>query len=191
MRNKIFVRWGTTMKISTVLIICLVLGCAKITHFVVLRDAPLNPIFTVIPYNNFYEQVNYANKIEESLIELGVKIVTRPTVKEIIKRQKTEAGQKVVDVNELLMSGKTAEAIVIESYFSYDEFNADYIIFSDVLSKRVKIIKKDTREILATFKIEVGTTSTEIKEYCFKKILYDALKSLGINVNELPAQGKK
>ncbi|MCX8014394.1 MAG: hypothetical protein N2748_00095 [candidate division WOR-3 bacterium] len=157
----------------------------------VLRDTPENPVFTVIPYNNYYEQINHANKIEEILIELGVKVVSRPTIKEIIKKQTLEADRKALDINELLFSGKAAEAIVIESYFSYDEMDADYIIFSDVLSKRVKIIKRDSREILATFQIKDNQPYEEQKENYFKNVLRDALKSLGINVKELPTQQKK
>lgn len=169
---------------------CLFLGCTTIviTRFVVSRDVPLDPIFTVIPYNNYYEQVNYANKIEECLIELGVKTVTRPTIKEIVKKQSLETGQKAQDINKLLMSNKKTEAITIESYYSYEEFNADYVIFSDYLSKRVKIVNKETREVLATFQIDIGTTySKEMEEYSFKKILHGALKCLGINVKDLPA----
>ena len=161
---------------------------------IVQRDVPSSPSFTVIPFNRHHFQIDYANKIEESLITLGVKTYNRPTLKDITKKIGTaeeniggEAIKKHPDINQLLMSGKTEEAVTIEEYMEFSEIKAEYIITSDIISKRIKIIRNGTGEILASFKASLRTPTTgETKEYKFNKMIRDALVALGISVKDLP-----
>ena len=189
------------MKVKSIIlsigIIVVLAGCTEITtKFVVRRDVPETPSFTVIPFNLYHKQLVFAGQIEEVLIYLGVKTYIRPALKEIItkkgKGDEKFAGRSLGDgdsISELLMSGKTADAITIEEYLSYDDIKSEYIIHADVFSKRIKIIRTKTSEILVSFEVLVGNVNVdagETKEYKFKKLFHDALEGLGLKIEALP-----
>jgi hypothetical protein len=179
----------------------MLVGCETTNNFVVLRDVPTKPSFTVIPYNNYHYQGVFASKIEEALITLGLKTVSPPTVKEVTKASGLNVKEDGVVQNEVvqkevvqkmtaLLSGKSAQAISIEEYMAYEDIDADYIISSDEISKRLKIIMVKTKEIVATFTIDNSNSGNvsveEIRDYAFKKQIQNALIALGIKVRELP-----
>jgi len=166
-------------------------GCLQAqNNFIVMRDVPPTPSFTVIPFNFYHSQINFANQIEEALITLGVKTVERPSTKRVTTKKERVAQASDVDVDQkidaMLFSGKSAQAISIEEYIAYDEIKSDYIISSDVLSNRVKIVRLETEEILATFIMHLDPLGGLENDYKFKKNIQDALVALGINVRSLP-----
>jgi hypothetical protein len=186
-------------KMKTLIIILLAImlgGCETTNNFVVLRDVPTKPSFTVIPYNNYHYQGVFASKVEEALIALGLKTISPPTVKEVTKASGLNVQQNGVEQNEVvqkmtaLLSGKSAHAISIEEYMAYEDIEADYIISSDEASKRLKIVMVKTKEIVATFTIDnsnsVNVSVEGIRDYAFKKQIQNALIALGIKVRELP-----
>jgi hypothetical protein len=164
------------------LIVCTAFfSCTRVsTKFVVLRDTPLKPVFTVIPFNNSYRQIDYANQVEEVLIKLGVKVEQRPTIKEIVTSKGLGEEKTVVDLYKSLAAGKKNESVVVESYLAYDEFKADYIVLSDLLSRRLKVINRNTKEVLTSLRMG------RARGYGFEKIIYDSLRSLEITVKDLP-----
>jgi hypothetical protein len=60
------------------------LGCAtKTLEIVVLRDVPESPSFVVIPANDFLREVEFANNVEDAIINTAVKFVIRPAIREV------------------------------------------------------------------------------------------------------------
>jgi hypothetical protein len=156
----------------------LLIGCTTIhkpVHFVVLRDVPLHPTFAVYPWDDGHTEY-YASLIEEALIGFGVRTLKRPTPK-VMTTQKE--------------SGVTKEALSAESEFAGVmrkgsrnnwKTGVDYVISIDESTKRTKIIKIDTNEILASFVIPYKGPTKDEKEFNFKMTLHDALSSVGIQV---------
>ncbi|MEK7747594.1 MAG: hypothetical protein AAB300_00750 [Nitrospirota bacterium] len=110
-------------KMKTLIITLLAImlgGCETTNSFVVMRDVPTKPSFTVIPYNNYHYQGVFASKVEEALITLGLKTISPPTVKEVTKTSGLNVQEDGVVQNEVakkmtaLLSGKSAQAISIE-----------------------------------------------------------------------------
>ena len=160
------------------LFVCLVVaGCAPKTElFVVLRDVPQDPSFTVIPANDYLYQIEFANKVEEYIISAGVKVVSRPALKEV--EAKKEVGQEEAKSGE----AKGAHGTLTEKYIAFDETNADYIISTYADSRQIKIIKKTSKEILSTFELKAVKRGDEtISE---DSLVYQALMKLGIPVRQ-------
>lgn len=184
------------MKTLFITLLAIMLGGCATNNFVVLRDVPTKPSFTVIPYNNYHDQGVFASKVEEALITLGLKTISPPTVKEVTKTSGLNVQEDGVVQSDVaqkmtaLLSGKSAQALSIEEYMAYEDIDADYIISSDEISKRLKIIMVKTKEIVATFTIDnsssVNVSVKGIRDHAFKKQLQDALIALGITVRELP-----
>jgi hypothetical protein len=149
----------------------LIAACSQ-TVFLVQRDVPSSPTFTVIPANDYLYQVDFATQIEGHLISCGVKVIVRPVSKEIETRKsasQTEAFQE---------KAGEKEATQIERYHAVDETSADYIIQSYAEANFVKIIRRTTGEVLAAFEFKTGSrdpfSTTSSKTIC------EALTNLGI-----------
>ncbi|MCK4739002.1 MAG: thermonuclease family protein [Deltaproteobacteria bacterium] len=176
------------------LVVFLLTGCVnKVVqaNFVVLRDVPDKPSFTIIPFNQYHTQTTFADQIEEVLLQLGVKTfkykVTPPKTIQKAKSLGTNEATIDLDLNKLFTGGVAAEAIALESYIEYGKIKANYLIYSDIFTGRIKIIKKKDFEILASFIIsdEYLTSKAYVREYKFKKILVDSLNAIGLKTREL------
>jgi hypothetical protein len=150
----------------------LLIGCTTIhkpVYFVVLRDVPLHPTFAVQPWDDSHTGY-YANLAEEALIRFGVRTLIKPTHKE---GGTTEGALRTESASSGVM-GK-------ESHNNWGT-EADYVISINESTKRTKIIKTDTHEILTSFAMPYTGPTKEEKEFNFKVTLHDALTSLGITV---------
>jgi hypothetical protein len=59
-------------------------GCNRVTtNFVSVRDVPENPTFVVLPFNDYKLQIDFANIVESAFIASGVRVVQRPSSKEV------------------------------------------------------------------------------------------------------------
>ena len=168
------------------MIFCCSCGTATKIDFVILRDVPINPKITVMPANYTEAEYRFANRIEEIIIGYGVSVVAKPIRKEIETKKGAAAGQ----VEELSDTVMESENYIYEKYVTLDEINADYIMFSNIREKRIKIIKTDTREVLASFNFETkpksslfGHTEEEEKEQ-LRQCIHDALTGIGIQIRE-------
>ena len=125
-------------------------GCATTTVYLVKRDVPENPSISVFPANYFTSfiysirpdaEIKYANEIEFAVIEAGVKIVQRPGIK-IVKTTKGAAkgrGEEDVEV----------AAMTMEEYYAETTGpKPDYIILTYLLENRIRILKRETGEVL-------------------------------------------
>lgn len=144
-------------------------GCAR-TKFVVLRDVPHSPSFVIIPANNYLHEVEFANKIEQAIIGSGVKIVMRPSTKEVTT-------EKVLEKAE---GSQAAGMRLTERYFEFEKINADYIVQTYVTSQQVKITKRETQEVLAVLGLTTpyNTPAAEWRRKFFTR----ALAKMGIPV---------
>jgi hypothetical protein len=158
----------------------------KNIEFVILRDVPINPKITVMPSNNTVAEYRFANRIEEIIIGYGVSVVVKPIIKEIETKKGAAAGQ-VEKTSDTVMESET---YIYEKYVTLDDINADYIVFSNLNEKRIKIIKTDSREVLTSFKFSIrpksslfGYTEEEGMEQ-IRQNIHDALIGIGIQIRE-------
>lgn len=151
-------------------ILLFIFGCGT-TSFVVLRDVPLNPSMVVVPVNPLAYQVKFANEIEEIIIGSGVRVLQRPTTKEITVTKEAEK----VEIQ--MLKGGKAEMSMVERFYAFDEITADYIVITNAYSNQLRIIKNDTQEVLASFKTsrDPETLKIEIK---------NALRGIGLAIRE-------
>lgn len=151
------------MKYTFLCLLLILTGCYTIhqTTFIVQRDVPQNPTFTVIPANYTFSEVTFAQTIEGCLIGAGVKVVQRPATKSV---QTEEVKTKNKPTPEPALEGKGIA--VTESFWAYEPTDADYYIQTYSVSRQMKIVKTETQEVLAilimpkVFPMETATSET-------------------------------
>ena len=156
---------GTGLVIS----ILIMAGCAR-TKFVVLRDVPQSPSFVVIPANTYLLEVEFGNKIEQAIISSGVKVVIRPSTKEVTTEKVLEKAR----------DNQAAGMKLTERYFEFEKINADYIVQTYATSQQVKITKRETQEVLAVLTLTTPYNTPTIEWR--RKFLTRALAKMGIPV---------
>ena len=144
-------------------------GCAR-TDFVVLRDVPHAPSFVVIPANGYLHEVEFANKIEQAIIGSGVKVVMRPSTKEVTTEETVESAK----------DSQASGVRLTERYFAFEEFSADYIVQTYVSSQQVKITKRETQEVLVVFSLTTPPNTSAAQWR--RKFFIRALAKMGIPV---------
>ena len=154
------------------------LGCAtKTLEIVVLRDVPESPSFVVIPANDFLREVEFANSVEDAIISAGVKVVIRPSTKEVTTEKRVQGAEgRQAGSNEAILA---ADAKLTEKYFAFDAIQADYIVHTYANSRHVKISKKESREILAIFEAQSFIDATGKQQPWHVKIHF-VLEGMGI-----------
>jgi len=162
------------LKQFSILILALIISsCANTTSFVVLRDVPNNPSLTVLPANDYLSEVVFATNIESYIIQSGIRVLQRPGSKEVqTTKTVSQAGGQT---NLAAESGAT----LTERYYSLDESKADYLIYTYASSRQIKIVKKETSEILSTFILPLGSGYIQNPE---AGVILESLKSLGLPV---------
>jgi len=138
------------MKVITTLSACLLLaGCGTNTVFVVQRDVPASPVFTVVPANDYMNQIDFANIVESYLLSAGAKVVQRPAWKEV-KAEKQAAG--LAAPSGIQVQG--AQASMTEWFAAFDSTNADYFVLTFADTRYIRIMQRSTKEILASFELK-------------------------------------
>lgn len=163
--------------LTLLLLLVALLGCSTKYEYVVLREVPQSPSFVVLAPNNYLFEIEFANMIEEIIISLGVKVVARPSTKAITETtEKGIAGAKAEDNK--LMTGERGHQRV-ESYVEYTDLKADYIVRTYRNSKQVRIIKRQSEEILAS--INLSNYSFYSRDH-YRYIIATFLDNMGIPV---------
>ena len=144
-------------------------GCAS-TQFVALRDVPQAPSFVVIPANSYLSEVEFGNKIEQAIISSGVKVIMRPSTKEVTTEQVLEKAE----------NDQAAGMKLTERYFEFEKVSADYIVQTYATSQQVKITKRETQEVLSVLTLTTPYNSPAIEWR--RKFLIRALAKMGIPV---------
>ena len=167
------------LTISTFMIFLVIVGCSKI-QFVVLRDVPESPSFVVIPANNYLNQVAFANEVEAAIISAGIKVVMfSQATKEVTKEVAVEGKIAVVEGGQAAQ--KSGEGKLTERYIElFEEIKADYIVMTYAGSKQIRIIKRQTREILAVLTVPTDPRTHQPLEH--HEFIADALANMGIPV---------
>ena len=168
-------------------LIGLLTGCVPPVHqFVVYRDVPDSPSFVVIPANNYMHEVLFANEIEEAIIACGVRVVQRPSTKQITTENSVGGlqGNQVHDPGTAVTSVREADAKRVESYWEYESIDADYFVETYVNNRNVKILKKDTREVLTVFYANDYMEGSIKLSWKYK--VYETLRHMGIQVHSPP-----
>jgi hypothetical protein len=189
--------------ITATLSLLILIGCGlkplPVKYYVVQRDVPISPTFVVVPFNDYQPQFFCAEQAEAALIAAGVKVVMWNQKKkdvEISKRIDAEQAKlghgsdRIQPITGKLDSASLettgAYAMRVERFIDYGEISADYIVrtngniyYSDgsIDKISVRIIKKDSNEVLSSF-----VTYTEY----IKDEMYKNLQSLGIKVKQTP-----
>jgi len=151
-------------------------GCVTSNNFVVLRDVPPNPSFSVISATDYWGQHDFANQVEEALVNLGVAVITPPASKEVLTRK----GVSIDGMGKGLVGSRVSDSMIVEKYYTLDESTADYLIFTESGSKRIKIVKRTARQVIATFTIAIADKAVLVAD------IYGALKELNIPVKNKP-----
>ena len=164
--------------ISNFVLFPAIIGCS--TQFVVLRDVPESPSFVVIPANNYLNQVAFANEVEAAIIGAGIKVVMfSQATKEVTKEVAIEGEIRAIEGTQA--ARKSGEGKLIERYIeSFEEIKADYIVFTYAGSKQIRIIKRQTREILAVLTVPTDSRTHQPLEH--HEFIADALTNMGIPV---------
>ena len=122
------------------------IGCTKY-EYVVLRGVPESPSIVVIPANDYLYEIAFANATEQAIIRAGVRVVARPSTKEVTTEHTISGAHGNQGPGEALV--QAGEAKLREKYLAWEEFEADYIVRTFATSGQIKILKRDTKEILA------------------------------------------
>jgi len=121
-------------------------GCSTM-GYVVLRDVPKNPSFTVFPAAPLL--VGPADAVMGALIANGVKVVERPAIL-------TEAYHSFILEANTSPSGKSA--------YSVGELtNADYIVI--VYPNFIKVVRRETKEVLFAGKFATTNPAQHVKQF--------------------------
>lgn len=142
--------------LSVLLIPIVLSACASYTpstpdYFLVLRDVPESPSFVVIPFNSYLEQVEYANRIEESLIKAGAVVQQRPHVRDIVEEKQMGAGTAAATNDEV--NAQSGELKTTEAYSVYDGVTADYVVYTEKNERRIRVERRTSNELVSVFKL--------------------------------------
>ena len=138
-------------------------------RFFILRNVPDSPSFVVIPANDYLSQVMFANEIEEAIISVGVKVVMRPATKNVTKEVAVEAGIQAIEGNQAAQ--KVGVGKLTERYVEFEDINADYIVYTYASSKQIRIIKKQTREILTVLNLSENLYIDQANKITYRRKL--------------------
>ena len=169
------------LRIALLSLVMSLSGCARIMpEIVVLRDVPKSPVFVVFPANNYLREVEFANNVEDAIISAGVRVVIRPSTKEVTTEKRVQGAEgRQAGSNEAILA---ADAKLTEKYFAFDAIQADYIVHTFANSRHVKISKKESREILAIFEAQSFRDAAG-KFQTWHVKLHKALERMGIPVS--------
>ena len=165
------------MKYIFVFIVFVFMGCAQKPIYIVYRDVPPNPTFTVLPANDLLYQVHFANRIEEFIIGSGVKVNRRPASKYV------ETKQNIEKVNLGPVDAAIGGVMLTEVYRTTEEFTTDYIVETYADSKQIKFTNRKTNEVLSVFILDEGLTKSDYEAHL--EVIHDALEKLGVKVKTI------
>jgi hypothetical protein len=120
---------------------------------------PRNPSFVVIDATPGHSNIEFANRVEEALLEHGVSVLSAPSLTQV----ETEQRRGLASTGERIEAGEHgtasiddesvgAEASRRERYMAYADTRADYIVYLYDDPARIKITIRDTGEIIASFR---------------------------------------
>jgi len=146
----------------------MILSCSHTTQsiYVVLTDVPEIPSITILPANNTAEERYFSNEVEAYITNLGVKTISQPMYREVDVNKQFEETPK--NQRHFLFPGFDRWA----KYFVLDNTTADYVVFTYMQTRQVKLIKKENKQVLSSFVL--NSISKESPEIIIEKVLISA-----------------
>ncbi|MDP2359420.1 MAG: hypothetical protein Q8O14_01520 [bacterium] len=161
-----------------------------------LRDVPDHPTFVVIPGSVSGENFEFANKVTEVLVSCGVKIIDRPAMlSNFTESTGTGSGMTLGSVS--ASGGQSAQVLGFGSASSrgetatqtvdvvdlYNQTQADYIVVVFSRGSWVKIVQKDTNQVVYGGSLTMINDSWNGsgRNYGRKEFL-GILKSMGVGI---------
>ncbi|MDH5764617.1 MAG: hypothetical protein OEZ38_01270 [Gammaproteobacteria bacterium] len=160
-------------------------ACGVNTQYVVHRDVPVHPSFTVIPTTYQVEDFQFKARIESFLIRLGLAVIETPLSKrpEVITKPESlsKLNSSFSDKNKSLLTAKD----LVDTSIIYDSSVADYILLANSEAGVLKLTQRPSGEILAVIEYTMldKPGSRLIK-------LYEALNSLGFKLKKISTEEK-
>jgi hypothetical protein len=137
--------------LTLLLLFVTLFGCSPRYEYVVLREVPQSPSFVVLAPNRYLFEIEFANMIEEIIISLGVKVVVRPATKAVTETTERGIAGAQAEDNKLMTGERSLQRV--ESYVEYTDLKADYIVRTYRNSRQIRIIKRQSGEILASINL--------------------------------------
>ncbi|MDP1677674.1 MAG: hypothetical protein Q8L88_12515 [Bacteroidota bacterium] len=175
------------MKIIILILGLMFASCATKFVYIVQRDVPEKPIFTVLPISDYLNQIEFSTAVEQYLMSAGVKIIQPPSSKAVETKRNIGGaiGNVQLDKNEVRVADEQGSQTLIERYSALHETKADYIVETNSISRQVKIIAKSTQEIVAGFSLPITMVKDENEQYEKDRVVVlETLKKLGVKVRE-------
>lgn len=159
-------------------------GSARL-KYVVYRDVPQHPAFTVVPVSYSAADYRFKESTELALIEMGLSVIEAPLKKKFNKKPESNALAAKRDMQ--LHGSEKSVSIddLIEISEVYDQTKADYVILLNAETNVLKITRQATREIQAVIKYSVMEQSGSR----FIK-LHETLLNLGFKVKAVSKEEK-
>ena len=146
------------MRIVYLALILATFGCATpvqhVQRFVVIRNVPLEPTFTVLPANRTSAEIAFANAVELAIVQANGRVLSPPHTAFVIEEHSLKA-----DEIESKMQGKSelsGESTRTLQYWAYDDLDATYVVNTikwGNYNGQIKIENRKTREVLTVFTV--------------------------------------
>ena len=159
-------------------------GSAKL-KYVVYRDVPQHPAFTVVPVSYSAADYRFKENTELALIEMGLAVIETP-LKNKFKTQPESnalAAKRDMQLHDAVKPVSIDD--LIETSGVYEQSKADYVILLNAQTNVLKITRQTTREIQAVIKYSVMDQSGSR----FIK-LHETLLNLGFKVKAVSKKEK-
>ena len=141
---------------SAFLFCCIHLAGCGSAVLVVRNPVPDAPSFTVLPSGYSNAEINFAGDIEREIVRTGLRVVERPPFKFLDSDARiTEYGHSESVSSPVKLTDMVA---------MFPDCSSDYIVTTSANNSRVRIIKKQDRSVVATFKAQAdqGTLADQV-----------------------------
>ncbi|MDH5471973.1 MAG: hypothetical protein OEY61_03890 [Gammaproteobacteria bacterium] len=166
--------------------VCLLSACGTVKlKYVVYRDIPLHPAFTVVPLSYSAADNRFKAMVESSLIAMGISVVEAPLKKQTTMKIESNAMRAKREMQLHDSERRLHTDDIVETAMIYDQSKADYVILVNAETSVLKITRQSTGEIQAV--IEYGLLDKAGSRFIK---LQDTLISLGFNIKTISEEEK-
>ena len=159
-------------------------GSSKL-KYVVYRDVPQRPAFTVVPVSYSAADYRFKENTESALIEMGLAVIETP----LKNKFKTKPESNALTAKRDMQLHDAVKSVSIDDFIEtaevYEQSKADYVILLNAQTNVLKITRQTTREIQAVIKYSVMDQSGSR----FIK-LHETLLNLGFKVKAVSKKEK-
>lgn len=165
--------------------ITLLSACSSQLKYVIYRDIPEHPAFTVLPVSHTYADYQFRSEVESSLLELGLSVVEAPIKIHTVAKPESRALRAKSEGKLSTASQSLAVNDLVMNSVVYDQSKADYVIMVDASTDILKIVRRSSSEIQAVIEYTVldKAGSRFVK-------LHDVLKNLGFKIKTVSKKEK-